>query len=84
VRGFFAGLDGQLSRDFLFYGAFFGSYDLFCNLMRRAAPVETVPDEVIYFVSGGFAGMFGWVFAMPADVPKTIVQSSWDSRVVGR
>ena len=33
--------------------------------------------------SGGFAGMLGWVAAMPFDVPKTNVQASWDSRVVG-
>mmetsp|Transcript_33534 Transcript_33534/g.81068 ORF Transcript_33534/g.81068 Transcript_33534/m.81068 type:complete len:102 (-) Transcript_33534:414-719(-) len=33
--------------------------------------------------SGGFAGMLGWTAAMPFDVPKTNVQASWDTRVVG-
>lgn len=27
--------------------------------------------------------MLGWTAAMPFDVPKTNVQASWDSRVVG-
>lgn len=33
--------------------------------------------------SGGFAGMMGWFAAMPFDVPKTNVQASWESKVVG-
>jgi hypothetical protein len=33
--------------------------------------------------SGGFAGMLGWTVAMPFDVPKTNVQSRWDTKVVG-
>eukprot|EP00986_Skeletonema_menzelii_P009608 scaffold4398_cov250-Skeletonema_menzelii.AAC.1 len=28
-------------------------------------------------------GMLGWVAAMPFDVPKTNVQASWESKVVG-
>jgi hypothetical protein len=35
------------------------------------------------YSSGGFAGMLGWTAAMPFDVPKTNVQASWESRVVG-
>jgi len=27
--------------------------------------------------------MLGWAFAMPFDVPKTNVQSRWDTKVVG-
>lgn len=27
--------------------------------------------------------MLGWAAAMPFDVPKTNVQASWDSKVVG-
>lgn len=36
-----------------------------------------------YYCSGGLAGMFGWTAAMPFDVPKTNVQSSWNTKVVG-
>lgn len=35
------------------------------------------------YSSGGFAGMLGWTAAMPFDVPKTNVQASWESCVVG-
>lgn len=31
----------------------------------------------------GLAGMLGWTVAMPFDVPKTNVQSRWDTKVVG-
>lgn len=34
-------------------------------------------------ISGGFAGMLGWTVAMPFDVPKTNVQASWNTKVVG-
>jgi hypothetical protein len=81
MRGFFAGLDAQFARDAAFYAAFFGSYDLLCRGLKSMAP--SCPDELVYFTSGGFAGMIGWAFAMPFDVPKTMVQSSWDSRVFG-
>jgi solute carrier family 25 ornithine transporter 2/15 len=42
-----------------------------------------MPDELNYFLSGGFAGMYGWTVAMPFDVPKTNVQSRCDTKVVG-
>ena len=38
---------------------------------------------ILLYCSGGLAGMLGWTAAMPFDVPKTNVQASWDSRVVG-
>lgn len=33
--------------------------------------------------SGGLAGMLGWTVAMPFDVPKTNVQSRYDTKVLG-
>jgi hypothetical protein len=81
VRGLFAGLDAQLARDASFYALFFGSYEMFCYGFKQAFP--SAPDELNYFMSGGFAGMFGWALAMPVDVPKTNVQSRYDTRVVG-
>jgi hypothetical protein len=81
VRGLFAGLDAQLARDASFYAIFFGSYEMFCYGFRTAFP--SAPDELNYFMSGGFAGMFGWALAMPIDVPKTNVQSRYDTKVVG-
>lgn len=77
----FVGLDAQLARDASFYAFFFGSYEVFCYGFRTYVP--QMPDELNYFLSGGFAGMFGWAVAMPFDVPKTNVQSRYDTRVIG-
>lgn len=81
VKSLFVGLDSQLARDGSFYAVFFGGYEMFCYTFRTLFP--SMPDELNYFMSGGFAGMLGWAVAMPFDVPKTNVQSRWDTKVVG-
>lgn len=81
LRSLFVGFDAQIMRDAPFYAFFFGTYELNCYLFRTYIP--SMPEELNYFMSGGFAGMLGWTAAMPFDVPKTNVQASWDSRVVG-
>uniref|UniRef100_A0A7S2IAM9 Mitochondrial carrier protein n=2 Tax=Helicotheca tamesis TaxID=374047 RepID=A0A7S2IAM9_9STRA len=80
-RSLFCGLDAQLMRDGPFYAFFFGSYEMSCYLFRTYVP--SMPDELNYFLSGGLAGMLGWTAAMPFDVPKTNVQSRYDTRVIG-
>mmetsp|Transcript_11704 Transcript_11704/g.43611 ORF Transcript_11704/g.43611 Transcript_11704/m.43611 type:complete len:301 (-) Transcript_11704:1350-2252(-) len=81
LPGFFAGLEAQIMRDGPFYAFFFGSYELFGHLMKTYTPA--VPDEARFFLAGGLAGMAGWAAVMPADVPKSIVQTNWNSRVAG-
>jgi solute carrier family 25 ornithine transporter 2/15 len=81
VKSMFTGLDAQLARDASFYAFFFGGYEMFKYAFATYCP--NMPDECNYFLSGGFAGMLGWGLAMPLDVPKTNVQSSWNSKVVG-
>ena len=81
MRSFFAGFDAQLCRDSAFYGIFFGGYELSCYMFRTFVP--SMPDELNYFLSGGFAGMGGCFFAMPFDVPKTQVQSRYDTKIFG-
>jgi len=81
ARSFFVGFDAQLCRDASFYALFFGGYELSCYLFRTHVP--SMPDELNYFLSGGIAGMGGWLFAMPFDVPKTNVQSRYDTKVFG-
>mmetsp|Transcript_31480 Transcript_31480/g.75199 ORF Transcript_31480/g.75199 Transcript_31480/m.75199 type:complete len:297 (+) Transcript_31480:69-959(+) len=81
LRSLLVGFDAQIMRDAPFYAFFFGTYELNCYLFRTYVP--SMPEELNYFLSGGFAGMLGWTAAMPFDVPKTNVQASWDSRVVG-
>lgn len=78
---FITGLDAQLARDASFYAVFFGGYELFVHLFRTLTP--SMPDELNFFLSGGFAGMVGWACAMPVDVPKTNVQASYTSSVWG-
>jgi len=80
-KSLFAGLDAQLARDSSFYAVFFGGYELFCYGFRTYVP--SIPEELNYFLSGGFAGMLGWVVAMPFDVPKTNVQARYDTKIVG-
>lgn len=75
------GLDAQLARDATFYAVFFGGYDLSCYMFRTHVPI--MPEEVNFFISGGLAGMLGWTVAMPFDVPKTNVQSRYDTKVIG-
>jgi len=71
IRSLFIGFDAQLARDSSFYALFFGGYELSCYFFRTFVP--SMPDELNYFISGGLAGMGGWLFAMPFDVPKTNV-----------
>lgn len=81
LSGFYKGFEAQLLRDGAFYACFFGSYDVCGHLLQAGFP--SLPDQVRYFLAGGIAGMVGWVAAMPIDVPKSMIQSRWDSRVVG-
>lgn len=81
ISSMLCGLDSQLARDASFYAVFFGGYELSCYLFRTYVP--SMPEELNFFISGGLAGMFGWACAMPFDVPKTNVQSRYDTKVVG-
>ena len=74
---YMTGLDAQLARDSSFYAVFFGGYELSCYLFRTYVP--SMPEELNFFISGGFAGMLGWTCAMPFDVPKTVRWLSIDS-----
>jgi solute carrier family 25 (mitochondrial ornithine transporter) member 2/15 len=80
-KSFFVGLDAQLARDASFYAVFFGGYELSCYAFRTYVP--NMPEELNFFISGGLAGMLGWTVAMPFDVPKTNVQSRYNTQVVG-
>lgn len=79
--GLACGLDAQFARDASFYAIFFGGYELFCYLFRTNVP--SMPDELNYFISGGLAGCLGWTMAMPFDVPKTNVQASYETKILG-
>jgi Mitochondrial carrier protein len=66
VRSMFIGFDAQLARDSSFYALFFGGYEMSCYMFRTFVP--SMPDELNYFLSGGIAGMGGWLFAMPVSL----------------
>ncbi|CAB9528013.1 Mitochondrial carnitine/acylcarnitine carrier [Seminavis robusta] len=80
-KSLFVGLDAEIAREVTFYAPFFGGYKMFCYLFSTHVP--SMPEELNYFISGGLAGMLGWVVAMPFDVPKTNLQSRYDTKVVG-
>ena len=50
VGGLYTGIVAQVVRDIPFYASFFGSYDIFCRLLKKNT---TWNDTSIYFVSGG-------------------------------
>lgn len=50
IRGLFVGLNAQLLRDIPFGAAFFGSYEIMCQLFHK---YTSLPDGTIYFMSGG-------------------------------
>lgn len=80
IRGMFTGLESQVMRDAPFYAVFFGSYDLGVALLKKHT---SLPDPAIFFITGGVVGPLGWAVVMPADVPKTIIQTSWKTGVAG-
>lgn len=80
-RGLFNGLDAQIARDGPFYMFYFGIYDLCRKSIALSFP--SVPLELSCFFSGGFAGAVAWALVVPCDGPKSIIQASWDKRVVG-
>lgn len=82
-KSMFVGLDAQLARDSSFYAVFFGGYEMNKYILQSIFP--SIPEELKYFLAGGFAGMMGWTAAMPFDVPKTNVQARWgtDAKVIG-
>ena len=81
ARGFFQGLDAQIMRDGPFYMLFFGGYEVSVLTIRSVFP--SLPDEAVFFLSGGLAGMAGWGAVMPADGPKSIIQASWNRPMWG-
>jgi len=80
MAGLYTGIDAQIARDGLFYAVFFGSYEILVRAFRKHT---SLPDEANFFISGGLAGMLGWGFVMPVDVPKSIIQGDWRARPVG-
>ena len=49
-RGLYTGIGAQIVRDVPFYASFFGSYDVFCKILKKSTDWN---DTSIYFVAGG-------------------------------
>ncbi|CAB9530317.1 Mitochondrial arginine transporter BAC1 [Seminavis robusta] len=81
IKSFFCGLEGQFLRDGSFYTVFFGGYEVCKYTFSRLFP--SMPDPLNFYISGGLAGMAGWAVAIPFDVPKTVVQAKFETRVFG-
>lgn len=74
LGGFYTGIHAQCLRDGPFYMSFFGTYQTLRGALRRRFPLW--PDSYVYILSGGIAGQVAWIVATPADVIKSIVQTS--------
>lgn len=51
MRGLYTGIGAQVVRDIPFYASFFGSYDIFCKVLKKSTDWN---DTSIYFVAGGY------------------------------
>ena len=51
MRGLYTGIGAQVMRDIPFYASFFGSYDIFCKILKKSTSWN---DTSIYFVAGGY------------------------------
>lgn len=74
LPGFYRGLSAQVGRDALFFGLFFGVYEITLGDFKQRARRWNVPEELAYICSGGLAGVAGWVFSMPLDTMKSVIQ----------
>lgn len=71
-RGLYTGLSWQLMRDVPFYGTFFGSYEILCQLFKNHTDWS---EPAIYFISGGLAGQIGWIASIAPDTVKSRIQT---------
>jgi solute carrier family 25 ornithine transporter 2/15 len=71
--GLFTGIGAQLLRDVPFGAAFFGSYEIMCQLFRKHSSMS---ECNIYFMSGGFAGQIAWLTTMGLDCIKSEIQTA--------
>lgn len=86
LKGLFRGLTATALRDFG-YGAYFFGYEVTSRYLTTPTPrldgstslsgssPESIPLWVL-FVSGGVAGVLGWLPTFPMDVVKTRMQST--------
>jgi len=75
-RGLWRGLPALWTRDIPFNFFFFGFYESYSHLFRRAYHLDSnapLPFSAV-FLSGGFAGMSGWSIVYPADIIKSQMQ----------
>eukprot|EP01041_Mallomonas_annulata_P013958 gene13958-29709_t len=72
LAGLYTGINAQIMRDIPFYCFFFGTYHVTCQYFKK----HKVPDSLTYFMAGGIAGQVGWAVSIPADVVKSIIQTS--------
>mmetsp|Transcript_26138 Transcript_26138/g.26366 ORF Transcript_26138/g.26366 Transcript_26138/m.26366 type:complete len:291 (-) Transcript_26138:102-974(-) len=73
IRGFYTGILSQIYRDIPFYFFFFGTYDICTKYMIDKCHIS---PPIAYLVSGGFAGQVGWLFSIPSDTIKSVIQTS--------
>jgi len=84
IRGLYTGFRLHLLRDTLGTALYFAEYDVFRHVLGRLPsglqgpqprwlPFH-IPDSLIPFTCGSFAGVSSWAIIYPLDVVKTKVQ----------
>ncbi|KIY67114.1 carnitine/acyl carnitine carrier [Cylindrobasidium torrendii FP15055 ss-10] len=78
VRGIYRGLGVTALRD-IGYGSYFWGYEATQRLLSRPAGPDMppyLPSWMVMLISGGVAGISGWITTFPFDVIKTRMQGS--------
>eukprot|EP01089_Gocevia_fonbrunei_P012695 TRINITY_DN3072_c0_g1_i1.p1 TRINITY_DN3072_c0_g1~~TRINITY_DN3072_c0_g1_i1.p1 ORF type:complete len:228 (-),score=37.95 TRINITY_DN3072_c0_g1_i1:34-717(-) len=82
ILGPFKGLGATYLRDIPQYAFYFATYEIVRNLLTPTG--KTVDDLSVprLMVSGGLAGVAGWIMTYPVDVVKSRVQAQSELSVV--
>jgi solute carrier family 25 carnitine/acylcarnitine transporter 20/29 len=81
-KGLFRGMTSTIYRELPGYGAQFYFYEWskrFCMKSGNRSEFELTPFELL--MSGGFAGLAGWIFSYPMDYIKSQIQAEpWNKK----
>ena len=73
LLGLYSGMTPQITRDIMFYGSFFGSYEVLCAGLKK---YTDMPDAAVYGTAGGLAGQIAWACSIIPDSVKSHIQTS--------
>ena len=75
IRGLGQGMRATALRDIPGYPFYFGSYELFLDLLTQSGETRQDLRAPSLILAGGLAGMVSWAVTFPADVIKSRLQA---------